>query len=73
MKISRRAFANGHCCLAGAAIRLDAQGKKNLKIGHTGITWPSGNIGGRGGAPQAATPTSATVRWAREKCMFPRF
>jgi hypothetical protein len=53
MKISRRAFAKtATAALAGAAIRVDAQGRKNLKIGHTGITWPSGNIGGRGGPPQ---------------------
>jgi inosose dehydratase len=38
------------------SLPLWAQTQKNLKIGHTGITWPSGNAGrgGRGGRGAAA-------------------
>ncbi len=54
-RINRRAFTQAVVLgLGAAALPIWAQGRKNLKIGHTGITWPSGQ--GRRAGPPAAGP-----------------
>jgi inosose dehydratase len=49
MRINRRAFSQLLASAAiGTAIPLHAQKKLNIRIGHTGITWPWGNPPGPG-------------------------
>jgi inosose dehydratase len=56
MKIDRRAFARTLAlAAAGAALPAHAQQKLNIRIGHTGITWPWGNPPG-GGPMRLADP-----------------
>jgi inosose dehydratase len=51
MKTDRRTFSRSvTLALAASALPAWAQGRKNLRIGHTGITWPRGNPAGAGGA-----------------------
>ena len=56
MKIDRRAFSRTLAlAAAGAALPAYAQQKLNIRIGHTGITWPWGNPPG-GGPMRLADP-----------------
>src|SRR5688572_27922068 len=49
MKISRRTFSRlAAVATVGAAIPTHAQKKLNIRVGHTGITWPWGNPPGAG-------------------------
>lgn len=51
--MNRRSFTKSAAIvISAAALPVWAQGRRNLKIGHTGITWPSGQ-GGRRAAPPA--------------------
>ena len=56
LPIDRRTFAHTvTLAVAGVALPAWAQRRRNLKIGHTGITWPGGGGSGRGrGAPAGA-------------------
>jgi inosose dehydratase len=60
MRMNRRTFGKAMTAGLGVlALPAWAQGRKNLKIGHTGITWPWGEIrtGPRGsGAPLQVDP-----------------
>lgn len=61
--INRRAFTRTVALgLGAAALPVWAQGRNNLKIGHTGITWPSGRGGGRRAAPPPAAAPGATAQ-----------
>lgn len=45
VKIDRRTFSRTvTLAVAGTAMPVWAQGRKSLRIGHTGITWPPGNV-----------------------------
>ena len=58
MNIDRRAFSQLIACAAlGAALPAHAQQKLNIRIGHTGITWPWGNPPG-GGPMRLADPAA---------------
>src|SRR5947209_6284622 len=58
-RINRRTFTQTVALgLGAAALPVWAQGRKNLKIGHTGITWPSGQGGRRAGPPPTAAPAA---------------
>jgi len=49
MRIDRRTFSKVAALAAiGAAVPVDAQRKLNIRVGHTGITWPWGNPPGPG-------------------------
>ena len=49
MKVDRRTFSRSvTLALAASALPVWAQGRKNLRIGHTGITWPQGSAAGGG-------------------------
>ena len=49
MRIDRRTFSKVAALAAiGAAVPADAQRKLNIRVGHTGITWPWGNPPGPG-------------------------
>ena len=49
MRIGRRAFSRlAALAAAGASIPVHSQQKLNIRIGHTGITWPWGNPPGPG-------------------------
>ena len=49
MRIDRRTFSKVAALAAiGAAVPVDAQPKLNIRVGHTGITWPWGNPPGPG-------------------------
>ena len=49
MRIDRRTFSRVAALAAiGAAVPVDAQRKLNIRVGHTGITWPWGNPPGPG-------------------------
>jgi len=49
MAISRRTFSRTvGLGLLGAALPVSAQPRKNIRVGHTGITWPWGNAPGPG-------------------------
>jgi inosose dehydratase len=49
MRIDRRTFSKMAALAAvGAAVPLEAQKKLNIRVGHTGITWPWGNPPGPG-------------------------
>jgi inosose dehydratase len=52
MTIDRRTFAQT-LALGLGSLPLWARQRKDLQIGHTGITWPGGQIGGRGAAAPA--------------------
>lgn len=56
MTMNRRTFTGTLALgLGAAALPAWAQGRKTLRVGHTGITWPYGQIGGgRGAAPAPA-------------------
>jgi inosose dehydratase len=67
MTITRRTFSRTvGLGLVGAALPVAAQKKLNVKVGHTGITWPWGNApGGPGGGPPRLTgpePIAEVVR-----------
>jgi inosose dehydratase len=56
MFISRRTFSRTVALgMLSAALPAAAQRKLDLKIGHTGITWPWGNAPGRGRGPAQLT------------------
>ena len=49
MRIDRRTFSKLAALAAiGAAVPVEGQKKLNIRIGHTGITWPWGNPPGPG-------------------------
>ena len=49
MPITRRAFSRTvGLGLLGAAFPVSAQRRLNVRVGHTGITWPWGNAPGPG-------------------------
>ena len=49
MRIDRRTFSKVAALAAmGAAVPVEAQRKLNIRVGHTGITWPWGNPPGPG-------------------------
>jgi inosose dehydratase len=49
MAISRRTFSRTvGLGLLGAALPVSAQPRRNIRVGHTGITWPWGNAPGPG-------------------------
>jgi inosose dehydratase len=51
MQITRRAFSRTvGLGLLGTAVPVSAQRQRNLRVGHTGITWPWGNAPGAGAA-----------------------
>jgi inosose dehydratase len=51
MRITRRAFSRTvGLGLLGTAVPVSAQRQRNLRVGHTGITWPWGNAPGAGAA-----------------------
>ena len=51
MRITRRAFSRTvGFGLLGAALPVSAQRRRNVRVGHTGITWPWGNAPGPGAA-----------------------
>jgi inosose dehydratase len=53
-RLTRRAFGRTLSLgLAGAALPVAAQRKRNVQVGHTGITWPWGNAPGPGPAKLA--------------------
>ena len=59
MNINRRTFARTlGMGLAAAAIPLHGQKKLNLRVGHTGITWPWGNAPGAPGPMKLADPAA---------------
>ncbi len=61
MPITRRAFSRTLSLgLVGAALPAAAQRPRNLKVGHTGITWPWGNAPGPG--PSQLADASAIER-----------
>lgn len=56
--MDRRTFTQALALgLGTAALPVWAQGRRNLHVGHTGITWPWGQIGG-GGQGRAASPAA---------------
>ena len=65
MAITRRTFS---CALGlgllGAALPASAQRRLNVKVGHTGITWPWGNA--PGGGPARLTGPEPIVEVVRE-------
>jgi inosose dehydratase len=59
MSMDRRTFTRTLAVSAGALTLpewLQAQARRNVKIGHTGITWPWGQLPGRGAGAPPATP-----------------
>jgi inosose dehydratase len=51
MRVDRRTFSRLVALgAAGAALPVQTQGKVNIRVGHTGITWPWGNPPGPGPA-----------------------
>jgi inosose dehydratase len=51
MHITRRAFSRtAGLALLGAALPASAERRRNVRVGHTGITWPWGNAPGPGAA-----------------------
>jgi inosose dehydratase len=51
MSLTRRTFSRtAGLALLGAALPVSAQHRRNLRVGHTGITWPWGNAPGPGPA-----------------------
>jgi inosose dehydratase len=64
MPITRRTFSRAiGFGLIGAALPAAAQGSKNLRVGHTGITWPWGNAPGPGPAQLTdASPIEQVVK-----------
>ncbi len=51
MHITRRAFlCTVGLGLRGAVVPVSAQHRRNVRVGHTGITWPWGNAPGPGAA-----------------------
>jgi len=66
MKMDRRTFTQTIALGLGAlSVPAWAQGRRNLKIGHTGITWPGGRIAGPGrgrGQAAAAAPAAAPAQ-----------
>jgi inosose dehydratase len=58
MQITRRAFSRTvGLGLLGTAVPVSAQRQRNVRVGHTGITWPWGNAPGAGAA-RLADPTA---------------
>lgn len=58
MKIDRRTFSRlVALAAAGATLPVHAQHKLNMRVGHTGITWPWGNPPG-GGPARLADPAA---------------
>ena len=64
MQITRRAFSRTvYLGLLGTALPVSAQRQRNVRVGHTGITWPWGNAPGAGAARLAdATAIEQIVR-----------
>ena len=59
MNIDRRTFAQVvGLGLAGAVLPAQAQRKLNVRVGHTGITWPWGNAPGATGPMKLADPAA---------------
>jgi inosose dehydratase len=62
MNIDRRTFARvAGMAMAGAAMPVQAQRKLNVRVGHTGITWPWGNAQGAPGPMKLADPSAIEV------------
>jgi inosose dehydratase len=65
MRMHRRTFNQSLAVGLGAlSLPVWAQGRKDLKLGHTGITWPWGRMpgaGGRGGPPLVDSRAVETV------------
>src|SRR5262245_62657465 len=64
MKMDRRTFTQTIALGLGAlSVPAWAQARRNVKIGHTGITWPGGRIAGagRGRGQAAAAPASGAA------------
>ena len=78
MKTDRCTFSRSvTLALAASAVPAWAQGRKNLRIGHTGITWPRGNPGwrrrrprsGPGRRPRASPPRRPVRRPSTRKAI----